>query len=262
MDILGSLAPFLNSGAPYVVLIGALFTRISALAFLAPGIGERSVPARVRLAIAFAITLVLAPMVLANAPEAPSLPSGLVTLYAAEALSGLLLGFGLRMMVFLLEIAGAIAAQHISLSQLFGANVGFDPSSPFSAILVTAALALAAAAGVHFHIVNALAQSYEILPFGMFPGAEATGMWSTQRLGEVMFKALALASPFVILGFIYSLSLAAASRAMPQLMAAFVGAPAITLAGLALFAITAPILLFEWLDGLERVLADFLTGGL
>ncbi len=262
MDILATLDPILRAGGPYVFLVGALFMRISAIAFLAPGIGERTVPARVRLAIAIAITLILAPMVLASAPPPPQLPSAVVTLYAAEAMSGLLIGFALRIMIFVLEIAGSIAAQHISLSQLFGANVGFDPSSPFSAILVTSALALAAASGVHFHMVNALAQSYEILPFGMFPGAAETGVWSTNRLGEAIAKALALASPFVILGFIYSLALAASSRAMPQLMAAFVGAPAITLAGLALFAVTAPIILFEWLAGLERVLMDFLAGPL
>ena len=260
MDMLATLEPALSAGAPYVFLVGALFTRISAIAFLAPGIGERTVPSRVRLAVAIAITLILAPMVLENAPAPPQHPSEVVVLYVAEALSGLLIGFSLRIMIFVLEIAGTIAAQHISLSQLFGANVGFDPSTPFSAILVTGALALAAAAGVHIHLVNALAQSYEVLPFGMFPGAAETGAWSTARLGAAIAKALALASPFVILGFIYSLALAASSRAMPQLMAAFVGAPAITLAGLALFTVTAPIILFEWLAGLERVLMNFLTG--
>ena len=262
MDTLTALDPLIRAGAPYVFLIGALFTRISAIAFLAPGIGERSIPVRVRLAIAVAITLVLAPMVLEIAPSSPQSPSEIVVLYTAEALSGLLIGFGLRIMIFVLEIAGSMAAQHISLSQLFGANVGFDPSTPFSAILVMGGLAIAAAAGVHFHLVNALAQSYEIFPFGTFPGAAETGDWSTARLGEAVAKALALASPFVILGFIYSLSLAAASRAMPQLMAAFVGAPAITLAGLALFAVAAPIILFEWLAGLERVLVDLIGGPL
>ncbi len=262
MDMLATLEPAISAGAPYIFLIGALFTRISAIAFFAPGIGERSVPTRVRLAVAVSITLILAPIVLENAPAPPQLPSEVVVLYAAEALSGILIGFALRIMIFVLEIAGTIAAQHISLSQLFGANVGFDPSTPFSAILVTGALAVAAASGVHIHLVNALAQSYEILPFGMFPGSEETGMWSTGRLGQAFAKALALASPFVILGFIYSLALAASSRAMPQLMAAFVGAPAITLAGLAMFTVTAPIILFEWLAGLERVLIDFLTGPL
>ena len=262
MDYLSVFDPLLQFGTPYIFLIGAIFMRISAIAFFAPAIGESTVPTRVRLAVAIAITIVLAPALAFDPSKAPTTLSGLFLLYLAEAISGLLIGFALRIMIFILEIAGAMAAQHLSLSQVFGPTIGFDASSPFASILIMGALALAASAGIHFHLVNALAESYEVLPFGQFPGAADAGEWSAQRVGAALMKSLALASPFVILGFIYSLALAAASRAMPQLMAAFVGAPAITLAGIALLAVTAPIILFEWLGGLERVLADFIAGRL
>lgn len=262
MDVLAPLSPYLEAGAPAIILIGAIFSRISAIAFLTPGIGERAVPVRVRLTVAIAITIVIAPMVLTPEMRPPSEPAAIAALYAAEALSGLLIGFALRIMVFILQIAGAITAQSLSLAQLFGPTVGFDSESPFAAILVMAGVALAAATGLHIHLVGAIADVYEALPFGLFPGAEETGEWSTNRVGAALFKSLALSSPFVILGFLYSLALAAASRAMPQLMAAFVGAPAITLAGMALFAAAAPILLFEWLEGVQNVLFDIFAGKL
>lgn len=262
MDFLAPLTPILEAGAPTILLIGAIFTRISAIAFFTPGVGERAVPTRVRLAVAIAITMVITPMVLTPDMRPPAEPAGLVALYAAEAMCGIVIGFALRIMIFVLQIAGAITAQHLSLAQLFGPTVGFDSESPFAAILVMGGVALAAATGLHIHLVGAIADVYEALPFGLFPGAEATGEWSSTRVGEALFKALALSSPFVILGFLYSLALAAASRAMPQLMAAFVGAPAITLAGLALFAAAAPILLFEWLEGFQNVLFDIFAGKL
>lgn len=262
MDFLAPLSPILEAGAPAILLIGAIFTRISAIAFFAPGIGERVVPTRVRLAVAVAITIVIAPMVLSPQMRPPAEPAAIAALYAAEAACGLVIGFALRIMIFILQIAGAITAQHLSLAQLFGPTVGFDSESPFAAILVMGGVALAAATGLHIHLVGAIADVYEALPFGLFPGAAETGEWSSTRVGEALFKALALSSPFVILGFLYSLALAAASRAMPQLMAAFVGAPAITLAGLALFAAAAPILLFEWLEGFQNVLFDIFAGRL
>ena len=262
MDFLAPLSPMIDAGAPVILLIGALFTRISAIAFLAPGLGERAVPMRVRLAAAVAIALVLTPMIITSDMKAPETAAGIVALYAAEAMSGLLIGFALRITIFVLQIAGAITAQHLSLSQLFGPTVGFDSESPFAAILVMAGVALAASTGMHLHLVGALADAYQTLPFGMFPGAEETGEWSATRVAQALMKALALSSPFVILGFLYSLALAAASRAMPQLMAAFVGAPAITLLGLALFAAAAPILLFDWLAGFQRVLFDLFGGAL
>ncbi|PQA88872.1 flagellar biosynthetic protein FliR [Hyphococcus luteus] len=262
MDALASLSPLVDAGAPMVILIGAVFTRISAVAFLLPGLGERAVPARARLAAAIAIAMVLTPMVITPDMRPPDSIAGVVALYAAEFMSGAIIGFAFRMMIFILQIAGAIIAQSVSLSQLFGPTVGFDSESPFAAILVMAGVAIAAASGLHIHIVSALADLYETLPFGQFPGAAETGEWAATRTGAALMKSLALASPFVILGFLYSLALAAASRAMPQLMAAFVGAPAVTLAGLGLFAAAAPIILFEWLASFQRILFDIFSGSL
>lgn len=262
MDFLATLTPIVEAGTPIIFLIGAVFVRISAIVFLTPGLGERAIPMRVRLAAAIGITIVLTPAVLTPEMKAPTTTAGVTALFAAEFLSGVIIGFSLRLMVFILQIAGAITAQSLSLSQLFGPTVGFDSESPFAALLVMAGVAMAVASGLHIHMIGSLAAAYDALPFGLFPGAAETGEWSTRRVGEALFKALALSSPFVILGFIYSLALAAASRAMPQLMAAFVGAPAITLAGLALFAATAPIMLFDWLEGFQRVLFDLFSGAL
>jgi len=263
MTALEQFAPLLEGGAPAIFAMGAIFMRISAIAFFAPGIGERAIPVRVRLAVAVAFTIVLAPTIYDEARQAEiNTLASIVEIYAAEAMTGLLIGFALRIMVFILQVAGAIIAQHLSLSQLFGPNVGFDSESPFAAILVMAGVALAVSAGVHFHLARALADAYDVFPFGVFPGASDAAGWTATRVAAALMKSLALASPFVVLGFVYTMALAAANRAMPQLMAAFVGAPAITLAGLALFAVASPIILFEWLAAFERVLLDFLTGRL
>ena len=262
MAFLDALAPIIDAGAPFIILIGAVFTRVSAVIFLTPGIGEQAIPLRARLAAAIAVAIVLTPMVLSPDMKPPATTAGVVSLFAAEFMCGVLVGFALRLMVFILQIAGAIIAQSSSLSQLFGPTVGFDSESPFAALLVMAGVAMAAAAGLHIHLVGAMADVYQLLPFGTFPGAQETGEWSSTRVGAALFKSLALASPFVILGFLYSLALAAASRAMPQLMAAFVGAPAVTLAALFLFAAAAPIILFDWLASFQRVLFDLFSAPL
>ncbi len=262
MDYLDALAPIVDAGAPFIILIGAVFARVSAVAFLAPGLGEKAIPMRTRLAAAIAMAIVLTPIVLSPDMTPPDTMAGVIALYAAEFMCGVIVGFALRLMVFILQIAGAIIAQSVSLSQLFGPTVGFDSESPFAALLVMGGVAMAAAAGLHIHLVGAMADVYQLLPFGQFPGAAETGEWSSTRVGAALFKSLALASPFVILGFLYSLALAAASRAMPQLMAAFVGAPAVTLAGLVLFAAAAPIILFDWLASFQRVLFDLFSAPL
>ncbi len=68
--------------------------------------------------------------------------------------------------------------------------------------------------------------------------------------------AFSLAAPFTIASFVYNLALGVINRAMPQLMVTFVGAPAITLGGLALLLVSAPILLGIWHQCLVDFIAD------
>lgn len=69
-------------------------------------------------------------------------------------------------------------------------------------------------------------------------------------------NAFTLAAPFVITSLIYNVALGAINRAMPQLMVAFVGAPAITAGGLILLMLISPLILSIWLDEFNIRLAN------
>lgn len=259
MELLDQLAPLAALGLGPISIAAGVFTRISTLAFFLPGLGEKAVPMRVRLGAAFAIALVLAPLVFARGPAGAGTVSGLALTIAAEAVAGALIGFAIRIAIFAIETAGSIAAQSQSLSQLFNGGLSAAPEPPVASLFVFAAIALAVSTGLHFKAVAALAYSYEVMPFGAFPGAADAGSWAAERTAFAFSAALALALPFVILGFIYNLAIGAANRAMPQLMVAFVGAPAATLAGLVLLALTTPLLLGAWMDMVENIFRE-LTG--
>jgi len=255
MEFLDMLAPIAQFGETPVAIFAGVFTRISALVFFLPALGERAVAPRIRLGAAFAIALLLAPIVMAAHPAAPASIVDALPLIAAEAVAGALIGFTIRIAIFVLQTAGSIAAQTTSLSQLFGAGLDVQPEPPIATLFMIAGLALAAAAGLHFKAVGALAFSYEVMPFGAFPGASEAGQWAADRAAFAFSAAFSLALPFVVLGFVYNLAIGAANRAMPQLMVAFVGAPAITLAGLAMLALAAPALLGVWVQMLDAIFA-------
>ena len=261
MELLELLAPLTKYGAaPAYIFIGVI-ARISSLVFFLPGMGERFISMRVRLAAAMAISLILTPVVMANPPAAPQSAADLALIIAAEAIAGAIIGFAIRITVYAIQIAGSIAAQGMSLQQLFAGLEG-APEPPVSILLMFAAIAVAVAAGLHFDAVRALAVSYKFMPFGEFPGAADTGQWAAQRAAFAFSTALALAMPFVVLGFIYNLAIGAANRAMPQLMVAFVGAPAVSLAGMALLAISAPVILQTWRDILDKIIVALIGGSL
>lgn len=238
-----------------------IFTRVAAASFLLPSIGEHAMPARIKLAAALALSAIIVPMVMGQVAPVSLTVLEITRVVGTEILAGLFIGVSIRLLVFALQTAGTIAAQNLSISQMFGGAMGPEPEPIISNFLTLAAVAAALAAGLHIKIVLALVASYEVVPFGLTLDASDLGYWSAARGTAVFDLAVGLSLPFVIVGFVYNVSLGAINRAMPQMMVSFVGAPAITGMGIGLLMLTLPVMLGVWLDHLDGVLANpFGTG--
>ncbi|MCG6903270.1 MAG: flagellar biosynthetic protein FliR [Rhodobacter sp.] len=237
-----------------------VFLRVGAAMAVMPAFGERSIPERVRLALALAFTVIVAPAVADRITPALGSGSGLVLLLFGEVVAGLALGLALRLFVLALQIAGSVAAQSTSLSQIFG-TAALEPLPAIGHVMVISGLALAVMTGLHLRVAEALIGSYSAFPPGRIPTPGIIADWGLLRVAQAFSLAFTLAVPFVIASFIYNLALGVINKAMPQLMVAFVGAPAITAGGLVLMFLTLPILLSVWADGLHRFLANPYGGG-
>lgn len=245
-----ALAALAEGGQGPLTAAFLVFLRVGAAMALLPAFGEAVVPMRVRLALALAFGAVVAPAV---APALASVAPGLAAI-AGEVAAGLMIGLAMRLAVMALQIAGTMAAQATSLSQFFG-GAGADPQPALAQLLLVAGLALAVAGGLHVHIAAALIASYQVLPAGAPAGAGMAAEWGVGRIGQAFALAFALAAPFTIAALVYNLALGVINRAMPQLMVAFVGAPALTLGGLALMALALPAILSVWTGAVAGILA-------
>lgn len=215
-----------------------VFVRVGAMMALLPVFGEQALPLRLKLGAALALTLVVSPLV--AVPAQPDLMAIL-----AEAATGLLLGAGLRLFIHALQIAGTIAAQAISLGQMLGV-AGAEPAPVVSHLLTVAALAVLIALGFHLRLIELLVFSHDLFPQGTFPDAESVANWGVSHVAAVFSLSFSLAAPFLIGATLYYLALGAINRAMPTLMVAFIGAPALTGGGLVFLALTAPAILTLW----------------
>lgn len=229
-----------------------VFLRVAAAIALLPGFGEQSVPMRIKLVIALAFTFIVAPAVALDAP-AFSVDT-LALLVMTETLAGLVLGLGIRLFVLALQTAGAIAAQSTSLSQILG-GAAIDPLPAMGYILTVGAVALAVMAGLHVKAAQLLIHSYVLLPLGLFSAGADVADWGAAQVAHAFELAFLLAAPFVIMSVLYNLALGVINKAMPQLMVAFVGAPVITLGGLFLLFLAAPVMLSVWLAALDHFMA-------
>jgi flagellar biosynthetic protein FliR len=231
-----------------------VFIRAGALMALLPAFGERLLPMRIRLALTLTFALLTFPLA-RDVIEQAAQGVGWTLLIAAEVVAGLALGILFRLFVVALQIAGGIAANVTSLSQIFGGTVS-DPQPAMATLLVLAGLALATSAGLHVKVTMVLTESYLMLPPGQLPSGSDIASWGSGSVAYIFDLAFSLAIPFVIGAMIYNLALGAINRAMPQLMVAFVGAPLITGAGLVLLLFTAPVALAVWADAFDRALMN------
>ena len=176
-----------------------------------------------------------------------------------EVITGLAIGLILRIHIMTIQVAATMAAQATSLSQLLG-GASVDPQPAIGMVLYLAALALAVELGLHVQFARMFIMSYGTVGAGNLIGSDLAKV-ITGIISNSFEFAFVLAAPFVVVALVYNLTLGVINRAMPQLMVAFVGAPAITYGALVLLALTAPLILSLWLRSLETLIVNPFGGG-
>jgi len=242
-----------------VVALAVLLRVGAAMAFL-PVMGERLLPQRIRLVVTLAFVAIVAPAVAPEIVAARHAGAGLAQLFVGELVAGLGLGVLIRMMIFSIQIAGSIAAQATSLSQIFGATT-IEAQPAIGQILFLAGLTLAVLSGLHVKLAAALIHSYDLFPPGQIPDAADFAKVGVAGVARAFALAFTLAAPFIVASLIYNIALGVINKAMPQLMVAMVGAPAITAGGLVLLLIVSPALLHVWQTALNASLLDPVGAG-
>jgi len=246
VEALTTFTDILVENASILVPAMAVFIRLSALIYVLPGIGEAAIPVRIRLAVAFGVSVMLIPIVTPAYAAVEYQVSDVAVLLIIEAIYGLLLGFAFRMLVFTLQILGNIVSQALSISQVLGEGIATEPNTTISTLLMLTGTALIVTMDLHVQAFGILLQSFEMFPLGAAPDLDHIAYWLSHKAMQAFSIGVSLALPFIILNFVYNLILGFLNRAMPQLMVSFVGMPAITGAGLFLMVVATGGMLSAW----------------
>lgn len=209
-----------------------------------PGLGERSLPVRMRVALAVALTpLFLGLPLQAAQATAPQL----LAASAAELVVGIILGLTVRLTAATLSIAATAIASTASLAQLIGGENEMAPH-PVGNLLHLAGLAALMALGFPVMLADYLAAGFAAWPLGALPDPTVLLPAVVRLIADGFSLALILASPFILGGFLYQALGGVVGRVMPALPVVFVGAPlAILLALIGLALLAAPIIA-TWAD--------------
>ena len=233
-----------------------VFARLGAILMLLPGIGESSIPPRVRLAFALAFALVVGPVIAPQLPPAPETMLAISGLIIMEVVIGLMIGGAARFML----MAGAVAGQVIGYQTGLAMAQSFDPTQGQSGALPAQFLnllfmVLIFATNLHHLLLQAAAGSYELMPAGETPMWGDAALWALGLFADAFMLAVQIAAPLIAFGLIFYLGLGVLSRLMPQAQIFFIAMPLNILIGFTILAITLGTASLVWLDRVEQFAA-------
>jgi flagellar biosynthetic protein FliR len=233
------------------------FLRVLAMFTSAPVLSQRSVPVRVKVVLAFLITvcaqasLPAMPVVALDSPVA-------VLMVVQQVLIGLSLGFAARIVFAAIEFAGELVGLQMGLN--FAGF--FDPSTgtqvTASARFFGSMVAfLFIAINGHLLLINALIQSFHAFPVGGEPFAFLRVATPQQWGAEIFSIGLWIALPLITMLMFVNLVLGVISRVAPQIGVFSVGFPLTVSVGLIGMVATLPLMQTPFTVALERLLAAF-----
>ncbi|PHN33704.1 flagellar biosynthetic protein FliR [Pseudomonas sp. ICMP 561] len=198
--------------------------RIVALLMTMPIIGTTLVPRRVRLYLALAITVVVAP-VLPPMPEVNALDLTALLLIGEQIIIGAGLGLFLQLFFHSFVIAGQIISTQMGMG--FASMV--DPTNGVSSAVIGqffTMLVTLVFLGMNGHLVviETLIESFTTMPVGS--GLLVSNFWALANgLGWVMAAGLKLVLPTITALLVVNIAFGVMTRAAPQLNIFSIGFP-------------------------------------
>ncbi|MEI5666733.1 flagellar biosynthetic protein FliR [Bosea sp. CCNWLW174] len=235
-----------------------VFARVGTLVMLMPGIGERLILSRGRLALAFFVALVILPMARGTI-TIPQTPAALGGLLISEILVGLVIGASARLLMGALQTAGFIIAQTLGL----GFAVTVDPTGglqnpSLANFLSMLGITLILAADLHHLALAAIHESYRLLPPGGFPEIGDVMTLAVKAMAQGFSIAVQISAPFIVFGLLFNLGLGVLARLMPQLQVFFLAVPASILGGMLVLLASVGVMMGVFLDDLGAFLRQFI----
>lgn len=243
LDALTAGIPALDAG------LLLTYVRLQAFLMVLPGIGERTVPVRVKVAVAMSLTPLMGA---GTATGTVADPAALVLPAVGEMAIGLAAGTLVRLMALAIDVATSAVAATTSLAQIVGGANEASPH-PIGNMLHLGGIAILFALGMPVLIVRLMADSLTIWPVGSMPDIAGIVPEIIAFTARSFALAMMLAAPFILGGFLYQALSGVISKVMPALPVLFIGAPGSILLAQVGLAVAAPLLVGIWADAVLAV---------
>jgi flagellar biosynthetic protein FliR len=233
------------------------FARVGAMVMLLPGVGEQTMPSRVRLGIALVLTAIIMPAHQKAYTVDLTAMGPVMLLLFQELVVGAVLGLTARLAISALQVTGSVIAQQLGL----GFVTAVDPTQNQQGLLVgnfltLLGVALVFATDLHHLVIAAMNDSYAIFQPGELPLMGDAAQHVTRIVATAFRIGIQLSAPFLVFGLLFNLGLGILSRLIPQMQVFFIGLPLSIILGLLLLLVVIGTMMGTFVDYLNGVLSD------
>lgn len=214
---------------PFIV-----FCRVGACFMVLPGISSERIPVQLRLFVAIAVALAITPLVYDDVqPATAETSSNLLSLITVESLTGILLGFLVRVLFLALEFAATAMANFAGYGSVFSRSLDTnDPASPFSSLVTMPAVMLFFMTDQHVNVIRMLQKSYEGLKVGTAIASPPNLQLIVTNFDTAFKLTIQLSGALVVYSITINLAFGFLNKMVPQIPIYFVSTPFVVLGGL------------------------------
>jgi len=233
------------------------FLRVLALFGAMPVLAQQSVPIRLRVALAFLITLCAQ----GSLPEMPVVPldsAQALLLVVQQLLIGITIGFAARIVFAAIEFAGELVGLQMGLN--FAGF--FDPATGGEATAMNRFFGISVSwlfivMNGHLLLISAVVQSFNAFAVGPEPFAFLRAVQPQVWGAEIFRLGLWIALPLVAMLLFVNLVLGIIARVAQQMNIFAIGFPITLSVGLLGVLLTLPMMQVPFTLALERILSNF-----
>ncbi|MBD1548060.1 flagellar biosynthetic protein FliR [Roseibium aggregatum] len=240
-----------------------MFARLGTMIMIMPALGESSIPARLRLTIALALTLILYPTGSATYPaNVTDNLLHLLTLFGGELAVGFAVGLCAKLVAFTLQTAGVIIASQSGMAFALGTDISNagQQGALFGNYLSILGVTLVFVTNSHYLVISALHDSFAMFPPGHWLPLGDFAAMATQTVADVFSVAVRMAAPFIVVGIVFYFGLGLLNKLMPQMQIFFIAMPVNIVIGLALLLVLLGAIMTFYMDHFQKALGMFTAG--
>ncbi|MFC4173655.1 flagellar biosynthesis protein FliR [Microvirga sp. GCM10011540] len=212
-----------------------IFCRIGGCLLVVPGFSSARVAPQIRLFIALAVTLALAPLLVERFQVSLKDQQPLTTLgwILTETLTGLLIGLLGRVFFLALQTMVTAIAMAIGFGSIPGTPIEeTEPMAAIGSLIMMVATTLIFLSDLHWELFRGLIASYSRIPVGEGFGAQMALIQIADQITAAFLLALRVSSPFIVYSVIVNLAVGIANKLTPSIPVFFLATPFILAGGM------------------------------